>query len=252
MSFPVQGFPYVLRPALAERAAIGLLALATDATIESEWRLLLNLDGVELYVGRVANDPEIRPSTLAKMEVRLGDAAAALLPGCRLDVMAYGCTSATLIIGEETVERAIRAARPEVAVTHPLGAAKAALAALGVGRLALLTPYVDELTQGLVEHLRAAGFDVAAAGSFHNPLDPEVVRIAPESIMEAATALVAGGDVEALFIACTALRAAALVEPLEDSLGIPVITSNQAMAWHALRLAGVADAPPSAGRLFQR
>lgn len=39
---------------------------------------------------------------------------------------------------------------------------------------------------------------------------------------------------------------------LEARIGIPVTSSNHAMAWHSLRLAGIDDAMPEAGRLFER
>ena len=59
----------------------------------------------------------------------------------------------------------------------------------------------------------------------------------------------AGAD--AIFISCTGLRAVDAVEPLEAETGMPVVTSNQAMAWHALRLAGY-DAPVEGfGRLLR-
>ncbi|MFM7419033.1 MAG: Asp/Glu racemase, partial [Alphaproteobacteria bacterium] len=54
----------------------------------------------------------------------------------------------------------------------------------------------------------------------------------------------------ALFISCTAIRSAGLIASLEAELGLPVMTSNQVMAWHALRRLGVADACPGFGRLM--
>ena len=55
---------------------------------------------------------------------------------------------------------------------------------------------------------------------------------------------------EACFISCTAIRSAGLIAPLEAELGMPVLTSNQAMAWHATRRLGLPDAVPGFGRLM--
>jgi maleate isomerase len=57
---------------------------------------------------------------------------------------------------------------------------------------------------------------------------------------------------EAVFVSCTALRAVGMVAELEARLGKPVLTSNQAMFWHALRLSGVDEAIPERGTLLRR
>jgi len=251
VSDPTHAFDYQMQPRLAERAAIGLLALATDATVEAEWRQLLELDGVEFYTGRVPCDTTVNPQTLAAMGGRLAHCAHDLLPGSHLDVLAYACTSASMVIGEDAVAEALHSVRPDIAVTTPLTAAKAALRALGARRIALLTPYIDEVNQRMRSHFEGHGIRVATMGSFLNGSDPEVVRIAPDSIAAAARALVHKADVDAVFIACTALRGAALVPLLESELGLPVTTSNHAMAWHALRLSGVAEPLADRGLLFR-
>ncbi|MDX6330283.1 MAG: maleate isomerase, partial [Streptomycetaceae bacterium] len=59
-------------------------------------------------------------------------------------------------------------------------------------------------------------------------------------------------EAEGYFLSCTALRSAEIIEELEAELGKPVVTSNQAMVWHALRTGGVADPVPGYGRLLLR
>ena len=247
---PTRVFQATLAPRLGPRAAIGLLALSTDATIETEWRRLLDLDGVAFYVTRVPFESHVRTDTLASMEQHLGAIAGDLLDGHKLDVLAYACTSASLVIGEDRVAAALHAGRPDTPVTTPLTAVKAALSAFGTTKLTLLTPYVDEINRPLCDHFRDNGLTVSVVGSFMNDSDPEVVRITPDAIARAARELVAEQRVGALVIACTALRAASLVPELEATLGIPVTTSNHAMAWHAMRLANVADRRPEHGSLF--
>jgi maleate isomerase len=57
--------------------------------------------------------------------------------------------------------------------------------------------------------------------------------------------------VEGVFVSCTSLRVASIVEELEAELGKPVTSSNHALAWHCLRLAGIEDEVPGYGRLFR-
>ncbi len=239
-------FDYRLKPRLDAVASIGLVALASDASIERDWRGLLDADGVGFYVGRVASPAEVTRTGLLAMEPLLVDAMRTLLPESPLDCVAYACTSASMFIGEQRVSDLIREVRPGVAATNPMTASRQALATLGARRVALLTPYLDEISLPMAERLEADGLDVGALGSFFNARDPDVVRIDHDSIVDAALKLVAGRDVDTLFIACTALGASSLVGDLEARTGLSVTTSNHAMAWHALRLAG--DQRPSSGR----
>jgi maleate isomerase len=133
--------PFALDEGIGRRARIGLIVLATDQTIEHEWRrILADVDGVALYQSRVRNDAAITPETLAAMEPRLAEAADVIMPGLPLDVVAFGCTSAAMVIGEERVAERIAAVRPGARVTTPVTAAFAAFRALGARNVAVLTP----------------------------------------------------------------------------------------------------------------
>jgi maleate isomerase len=241
---------FALDEGTARRASIGLIVLATDATIEYEWRKWLALDGVALYESRVASPAQITPETLVEMEGRIGPGTEVIRPGQRLDVVAFGCTSASMVLGEETVFARIREVRPGVACTTPITAARAGLEALGARRIALLTPYVRRINDAMRDYLQARGLEVVRMGSFEHSDDNEVARIDAESIRRAILALGERDDVDAVFVSCTSLRIADTVCAIEAELGKPVTSSNHAMAWHALRLAGVADALPQFGRLF--
>lgn len=248
----VSSLSYRLDGGSAHRAAIGLIALATDATIEWEWRRLLALDGVAFFVNRIPSARTVTAANLQAMEVDLARAAELILPGADLDVIAYGCTSASMLIGEETVGRHLRGVRPGIAFTTPITAAKAAFAALEIDSIALLSPYSEPIHQAMRRHLEQSGLAVPVAASFHEPDDVRVAHVAPASVRDAVLALGREPQVEAVFVSCTNLRAAEPVEALETELDKPVTSSCHAMAWHALRLAGFADPLPDRGRLFRR
>ncbi len=141
----LQQRPYQLDDSVRSRAAIGLVVLATDHVIEHEFRKILNLPGVGLYQSRILNEPSINAETLSAMESRLEDSVRVILPGMPLDVIAYGCTSASMVIGPARVEALCQNAKPGVRVTNPFTAAVEALRRLDVSRMALLTPYRYEL-----------------------------------------------------------------------------------------------------------
>ena len=243
--------PFELDAGIAARAAIGLVVLATDHTIEHEWRRMLALPGVAFYESRIYNSNQVTPETLQAMEAGLAGAAGLIRPGERLDVMAYGCTSGSMVIGEEKVFQRLREARPGIPCTTPITAALAAFTALGLARIALLTPYIDEINRMMRSYIEARGVAVPVMGSFNHEDDNEVARITPASIADAVLELGREASVDGVFVSCTSLRVAEHVAAMEAKLKKPVTASNHAMAWHSLRLAGYRDAVPGFGRLFQ-
>ena len=248
---PYTVLPFTMDEGLMARAAIGLVVLATDQTLEHEWRQIIDLPGVAFFESRLYNSPDITPANLAAMEKDITAAVELIVPDVPLQVVAFGCTSGSIVIGEEQVAQRVRNARPGVAVTTPITGAVAGLKALGARRVALITPYVQSVNQLFEGHLQSRDLQVSRIATFNHSNDNEVARIDAASLRAAILATGAHGDVEAVFVSCTSLRMATLIASVEQELGKPVIASNSAMAWHALRLAGVRDALPQFGRLFE-
>lgn len=242
--------PFETDGGIAARAAIGVIVLASDHTIEHEFRQLMALPGVAFYEARIRNDPKITPETLADMESRIAPTADLILPGAELDVVAYGCTSASMVLGEQTVFDRIHETRPGVACTTPITAAFAAFDAFGARNIAVLTPYRDDVNQRVRDYIEGAGYRVPVFGSFNEENDNRVARITPASIAAAAAELGAMDGVDAVFVSCTSIRLADIAAQVEAKIGKPVTSSNHAMAWHCLRLAGIDDAQPQFGRLY--
>ena len=186
------------------------------------------------------------------MELELPKAAALLPEYLALQAIGYGCTSGSTIIGEERVSDIIHNFHPGVPASNPLTAAKVALQVLGVKRLGLVTPYRPDVTQAMQNRFEDAGISIAQVGSFYEDDDKVVGRISPEAILEAALSVGASDQVDGVFISCTSLRAAGIVEQAETALGKPVTASNHALAWHLLRLAGITDVAAGFGTLFTR
>ena len=181
--------PFDLDAGIGWRAAIGLIVLSSDQTIEHEFRKLLGIDGVALYQSRIKNDSRITPTTLKAMEKRLTEATDVILPGMSLDVVAFACTSASMLIGEQGVFDQIRKARPDVLPTTPITAVFAALSAFKAKRIALLTPYRDDVDRQIRAYIEAGGYEISAMGSFEEQDDRRVCRISEASVKAAAIEL---------------------------------------------------------------
>ncbi len=249
----IEHLPFATDAGIANRARLGLIVLATDFTIEHEYRLALqHLPGVALYQSRIMNSAQITPETLAAMKSGIADAAAVILPGNLLDVVAYGCTSASMVLGEETVFERIHAARPGVKATTPITAAFAAFEAFGARRIGVLTPYRADVNEVVRHYIEAKGFEVPVFGSYNEPDDGIVAAIDGASIEAGIAAITARHKVDMVFVSCTSVRLMQAAAGIEQKLGVPVTSSNHAMIWHCLRLAGVADKLPRFGRLYER
>jgi len=216
---------------------LGLIVLQTDERIEQDFRRLIPGD-VGLFVSRVPSGQDVSPETLAGMEAHI-PTAAGLLPGAlQFDAIGYGCTSGTAQIGADKIATLVGQGAQTRAVSEPLSALVAACAALGINRLAFLSPYVDTVSDRLRDALRGQSVQTPVFGTFAESEEAKVVRISPESIYQAALDLAGKGDVDAIFLSCTNLNTLDIIAPLAAKTGLPVLSSNQVLAWHLCRLAG--------------
>ena len=185
------------------------------------------------------------------MQPSLTVGAGLILPDETLDAVMYSCTSASVVIGDRNIEAAIHASKPGVPVVTPTAAAVKGLQALGAKRISVLTPYTIETSRPMADYFADLGFAIDRFTCLDLSDDREMARIAPDEIAAfAREALDPQSD--ALFISCTAVRAAEVAARIEAETGKPVVTSNLATAWACLRLCGDDRARPELGQLMTK
>lgn len=244
-------FPYTLTGPIGTRATLGLIVLQVDETIEQDFRRLFRGDDLALYISRIPSGDDLTPDTIAAMEAALPAAAGLLPPAAAFDVVGYACTSGTTLIGVDRVTELVKSATNTNAVADPLTAALAAMTALNVNTIGIVSPYIDAVAQPIRRAFEHAGFGVPATVSFGEEVESRVARIDPASIRAAALSVGRQKGVEAVFLSCTNLRTLDVIDDLEQTLGLPVVSSNQALAWQMAGLAGISAPSAAPGRLFR-
>jgi maleate cis-trans isomerase len=234
-----------------DRARLGLMVPSGNQVCEAEIHAMMPA-GVAALVTRL----ELRGSSEAELLHMIGslEVASRLLADARPRLIGFHCTAVSTFapaMAAGIVQR-IEAATG-LPATATADAILAALATLGARRVLLVTPYIAAVHEREVGFLAAHGIAVAGGGMLGLNTNAEMADLAPERIAaQARAAAVATPGAAACFISCTAIRSAGLIAPLEAELGMPVVTSNQVMAWHMLRRCGIDDAVPGFGRLMQR
>ena len=249
MNIQSRAFQPVFDEGRHPRAKLGFVLLATEQTVHEDM-ITLCPSGVGVHFARVSNTDEITNASLTAIAPDLTRASSTLLPDGSLDVVSYACTSGSLVLGQERVEELLRAGNPNAKPSSIIAAVIRALQAVHARKIVVATPYLDEINTAERDYLEDRGFDVLDIQGLNLERDSDMVRVSP-AFLETMAAELDRPDADAIFISCGALRSIEVIEALEARTGKPVITSNQALAWDALRLAGITDRIEGYGQLFR-
>jgi maleate cis-trans isomerase len=233
------------------RGRIGLLVPSINTTMETEfWRIAPS--GVSVHSARISGGRHGTPEELRGME-NASKAAARDVAMVEPDVVAYGCTSGSFFEGPEW-NRKICEQLTEITgapTVTTAGAMAACLTAGGHRKVDVVTPYVELTNERLKQFLRAHGIEVNRLGTFdmldmfdHAKIEPSEIY---QKVKETNSA-----DTEAIFVACTQLRALEVVDMLERDLGKPVYSAVQASAWQAYTEMGVDPGITDCGSLLRK
>lgn len=235
----MQSFPSSLVSDSDRLATVGLIVLQADETIEQDFRRLFRAEACDFFVSRVPSGLEVTPETLAAMADEM-TAAASLFPrSAQFDVVGYGCTSGTSVIGAERVATLVKQGCTAKAVTEPVSALVHACHVRNITRLAFLSPYIATVSDRLREVLAGHGIETPEFGSFNEAEEAKVARIDAGSIIEAAGALAKSSAVDGVFLSCTNLNALGVLDEIAQRTGKPAMSSNSVLAEHMRELAGI-------------
>lgn len=233
------------------RVHIGLVQLSTDHSLEWDWVKLLNEQAI-VFSTRVYYSSEMTPKALDNIAKGISEATDLIAYGLDMDVMAFGCTSASIIIGEDRVKKLLTQRRGNIPATNPWTAAKAAFKKLNAKKIAIFSPYPTEVNYPLYTQLIDAGFEVPTIGALGIQQDTKITTVSKESMLAGLEKILPNSGANAVFMSCTNLRVLDHIEEIEKRFNIPVICSNQAMFWHCMDLVGKKASCPGYGILLNQ
>ena len=218
-------------------ARIGLLALSTDLAIERDFAQMAPDPDVAVFTTRIHLETPNSDRTFLALQREIVGAMKLIIPDSRLDAVVFGCTSASTIIGPSRVAELVAKIRPGTACTNPATGTIEALSALDARNIAVITPYTRQMTGNIARFIDSAGFRMTSVRSLGYDTDVAIGSVPADSFIEAARQSRLDGA-DAIFVSCTATKALNIIDELEAETGLPVVVSNQAAFWHALRLVG--------------
>jgi len=214
---------------------IGVVALSTDFTIEQDFRKICHMLPIDIFVNRIPFENPLNQENYLKMINHLEEVAGNILPGERIDVVAYGCTSGTVAIGFEQISSKIQKAKPNCYTTTPITASLKAFGKLNLKKIAVLTPYPKKVNETVFNYLINKNIEVESFSSFNLNYDSEIAQIKPENIIDQISEINLN-DVDGLFVSCTAMKIVDVLDKAEQQFQTTIVSSNQAIIWDCLRL----------------
>ena len=156
---------------------IGLIALASDFTIEKDFINVIKDKKIDFFVNRIECYNPLTKENLIRMSEKVTEVTKDILPDQKIDCVVYGCTSGTIAAGYSSIEQKVKLAKPEAKVTTPSTAAIKALKKLNIKKLSIFTPYSKKLNDEVVDYFRKENFEVISNSYFDIESDIDIGKV---------------------------------------------------------------------------
>lgn len=235
------------------RTLLGMLTPSSNTVLEPVCAAMLReLPAVSAHFSRLrVTEISLEEAALGQFAMEPMLEAASLLADARVQSLCWNGTSASWLgfDRDRTLCKTVTG-RLGIPMTSAVLAIEDIFRLTRVRRYGLVTPYLADVQERIVDNFRTEGFECAAEGHLElrdNFSFSEVSEVALETMVRD----VAQARPDAIIILCTNLAGAPLVEKLEKEIDIPIYDSTAAALWGALRLAHAPVHLSGWGRLFQ-
>ena len=229
---------------------VGLIALASDFTIEKDFINVIKDKKIDFFVNRIECYNPLTKENLIKMSDKVTEVTKHILPDQELDCVVYRCTSGTIAAGHEYIEQIVKDAKPMADVSTPSTAAIKALKKMNIKKVSIFTPYSKKLNDDVLDYFKSEGFDVTSNLYFDIQDDYDIGKVDQNYLYEVLSKIDLNGA-DALFVSCTALPVLEIIDKLEKKLNTIVLSSNQALIWDTLFKIKKNNLVEGFGKLFQ-
>tara|TARA_B100000683_G_scaffold80925_1_gene79779 strand:- start:59 stop:805 length:747 start_codon:yes stop_codon:yes gene_type:complete len=229
---------------------VGLIALASDFTIEKDFINVIKNKKIDFFVNRIECYNPLTKENLIKMSDKVTEVTKDILPDQDLDCVVYGCTSGTIAAGHTTIEKRVKEAKPMADVSTPSTAALKALKKLNIKKISIFTPYSKKLNDDVIDYFESEGFEVTSNSYFDIQDDYDIGKVDQDYLYNVLSKIDLNGA-DALFVSCTALPVLEIIDKLEKKLNTVVLSSNQALIWDTLTKIKKNNSVEGFGKLFQ-
>lgn len=212
------------------RKRIALLVPSSNTTMENDLHWALPKDRYTIHTDRMYLVETTREAELNMIE-KHAKPAAKDLGTANPDLLVFGCTSAGSLFGTD-YDAKLCAELGDLAGCPGIGVISSAAEALSLAksrRVAVITPYNEDLTASVAKALEGSGREIVAAHGMGITVNIELADPTPDEIVEFARTKLAGVSFDTVFVSCTNFRALEAKEALEKALKATVITSNSAV-----------------------
>jgi maleate isomerase len=240
---------------------IGQIVPSSNTTMETEIPAMLRARETVLPERFTFHSSRMRmqkvtAEELAKMDAD-SDRCALELADARVDVLGYACLVAIMSMGRgyhrvsesRLHQRTVEAGGAAPVVTSA-GALVDGLKAIGAKKISLLAPYMKPLTALVVDYIESEGIEVVDSLSLEIPDNLQVGRCDPMAPEEITRRLNTRGVDAVVASACVQMPSLASIQPIEDRLGLPVVSSAVCTTWQMLKKLGLPAAAPGFGSLL--
>ena len=236
-------------PPVVPRARLGFIIPSSNRMIEPQMQRWLPAGVVPHFTRIGMTNRHKKP--LDQLMPRILEAAD-LLSDSKCDAIVFQCTGTSMSGGVDMDRHVVSkisrvTGRPALSTASALAAA---FKALGAKKLVFLSETAREGHDRKKKFLQDAGFEIIA----DKPMalaGTDVYCTTPPAFWRDAALTLENDATDATFISCTNIHSIEVIEELEKALQKPVVTSNQAAIWHALRTIGILDKIQGLGRLLR-
>jgi maleate isomerase len=211
---------------------IGLLVPSSNTAMEPDLYKMIP-KGITVHTARMRLE-KVTSNGLKDMS-KDAMKASKLLESADVDIIVFGCTSGSLVGGVEWEKKLVERIMDNTGIPTitPGCAVVDAIKIMGGKRLGVATPYTNELNMLEKIFLNAYGFEILKIKGLGLVNNLEIGKTSEETILRLVNEIEKNSDL--IFVSCTNLPTISLIDKMEQMYNKPVVTSNQASMWAALR-----------------